>query len=47
MITSWAHAGVDELQGTPAELLAQTDELLEAWNDAGRRLCSAFLATAG
>jgi len=47
MIASWAHAGADDLPGTPAELLAQTDELIGTWNDAGRRLCSAFLATAG
>ncbi len=47
MIASWAHAGADDLPGTPAELLAQTDDLIGRWNDAGRRLCSAFLATAG
>ena len=47
MISSWAHAGEDDLPGTPAELLEQTDGLIATWNDAGRRLCSAFLATAG
>jgi GMP synthase (glutamine-hydrolysing) len=47
MIASWADAGADDLPGTPAELLAQTDDLIETWNAAGRRLCSAFLATAG
>ncbi len=47
MIASWAYAGADDLAGTPAELLAQTDDLIGTWNDAGRRLCSAFLATAG
>ena len=46
MISSWAYAGADDLPGTPAELLAQTDGLIATWNDAGRRLCSAFLATA-
>lgn len=47
MIASWAMAGADDLPGTPAELLAQTDGLIATWNDAGRQLCSAFLTTAG
>ena len=47
MIASWAFDGADQLPGTPAELLAQTEDLIDTWNDAGRRLCSAFLATAG
>ena len=46
MIASWATAGADDLPGTPEELLEQTDDLIGTWNDAGRRLCSAFLATA-
>jgi GMP synthase (glutamine-hydrolysing) len=47
MIASWAAAGADDLPGTPAELLAQTDDRIATWNEAGRRLCSAFLVTAG
>ena len=47
MIATWAAAGADDLPGTPDELLTQTDDLIATWNDAGRRLCSAFLATAG
>ena len=47
MIASWSAAGEDDLPGTRAEMLAQTDDLIDTWNDAGRRLCSAFLATAG
>jgi len=47
MIVSWADAGADDLPGTPAELLAQTNDLIETWNEAGRRLCSAFLEIAG
>jgi GMP synthase (glutamine-hydrolysing) len=47
MIAGWVSQGADDLPGTPAEMLAQTDDLIGTWNDAGRRLCSAFLATAG
>lgn len=47
MIASWAAEGADQLQVTPAELRAQTDELIDAWNEAGRRLCTAFLDVAG
>jgi GMP synthase-like glutamine amidotransferase len=46
MIASWAVEGADQLAGTPADLLAQTDGLIDAWNDAGRRLCTAFLESA-
>ena len=47
MIASWVAAGEDDLPGTSAELLEQTDDLIGTWNNAGRRLCAAFLATAG
>jgi len=47
MIASWAADGADQLRSTPADLLAQTDGLIEAWNEAGRKLCAAFLDTAG
>jgi GMP synthase (glutamine-hydrolysing) len=47
MIASWAADGADQLPVTPAELGAQTDRLIDTWNEAGRRLCTAFLATAG
>ena len=46
MIESWVEDGHGDLPVTPGELLAETDDLLATWNDVGRRLCAAFLATA-
>jgi GMP synthase (glutamine-hydrolysing) len=47
MIASWGADGADQLTGTLAELLDRTDDLIDGWNEAGRRLCAAFLASAG
>jgi GMP synthase (glutamine-hydrolysing) len=46
MVASWAVDGAEQLSGTPEELIAQTGDLIEGWNAAGRRLCSAFLENA-
>jgi GMP synthase-like glutamine amidotransferase len=46
MIVSWADDGKAELPVSHAELVAQTDGLIARWNDAGRRLCGAFLDSA-
>jgi GMP synthase-like glutamine amidotransferase len=46
MIVSWAEDGASELPLSHTELVAQTDGLISRWNDAGRRLCSAFLDSA-
>ena len=47
MIVSWVADGSHELPVSQAELIARTDELISTWNDVGRRLCTAFLETAG
>jgi GMP synthase (glutamine-hydrolysing) len=46
MIASWAVEGAAQLATTPADLLVQTDRLIDTWNEAGRLLCTAFLQTA-
>ena len=46
MIVSWAEDGASELTVSHTELVAQTDGLIASWNDAGRRLCGAFLDSA-
>jgi GMP synthase (glutamine-hydrolysing) len=46
MIETWVAEEVAELPMAPAELLAATASRIDAWNGAGRALCSAFLAAA-
>jgi GMP synthase (glutamine-hydrolysing) len=46
MIVSWAENGAGELPVSHEELVMQTDRLIARWNDAGRRLCGAFLDSA-
>ena len=46
MIEVWATEDTGELPVTHAELLAATDDRIEAWNDYGRALCRAFLDVA-
>jgi GMP synthase (glutamine-hydrolysing) len=46
MIEAWIAEDADELSMPPAELLAQTNERIGGWNELGRGLCRAFLATA-
>jgi len=46
MIEVWAAEDTGELPVTHAELLATTDDRIEAWNDYGRALCRAFLDVA-
>jgi GMP synthase (glutamine-hydrolysing) len=46
MIESWIAEDGSELPMSPAELLAETDRRIGAWNERGRVLCAAFLAAA-
>jgi GMP synthase (glutamine-hydrolysing) len=45
MIQAWIAEDGHELPMPAEELLAETDRQIGAWNDAGRRLCAAFLET--
>jgi GMP synthase (glutamine-hydrolysing) len=46
MVAAWTEEDAADLPMPAAELLAETDERIEAWNRAGRALCAAFLAVA-
>ena len=46
MVRSWIEEEVEGLPIAPDEFLAATEERIAAWNDYGRRLCSAFLEAA-
>ena len=43
MVDAWVAEDGGELPLPAAELLAETDGRIGAWNEAGRRLCAAFL----
>jgi GMP synthase (glutamine-hydrolysing) len=43
MLETWFVQGAGELPKPAAEMWAETDGLLGAWNEHGRRLCAAFL----
>jgi GMP synthase (glutamine-hydrolysing) len=46
MVRTWTAEEADELPVGTQELLAETERRIGEWNDHGRRLCEAFLATA-
>ena len=46
MVQAWAAEDFDELPVPVEELLAETADRIGVWNDHGRRLAQAFLATA-
>jgi len=46
MVRTWTAEEADELPVGTQEFLAETERRIGAWNDHGRRLCEAFLATA-
>jgi GMP synthase-like glutamine amidotransferase len=45
-IDDWVEVDSDELLGSGEQLLLETAERLEAWNEIGRELCGGFLETA-
>lgn len=45
IVARWVEESPDEVPG-PAELLAETDRRIDAWERLGRSLCDAFLAAA-
>jgi GMP synthase (glutamine-hydrolysing) len=46
MVESWIEEDAHELPMPPDELLSETRARIDAWNEHGRALCSAFLASA-
>jgi GMP synthase (glutamine-hydrolysing) len=46
IVRTWTSEDVDELPVPVDEFLAETERRIAGWNDHGRRLASAFLATA-
>jgi GMP synthase (glutamine-hydrolysing) len=46
MVTSWTTEEADELPVPGDAFLAETERRIAEWNEHGRRLCAAFLATA-
>jgi GMP synthase (glutamine-hydrolysing) len=47
MIASWVADDPHDLPLPPEEVLAQTEDLIARWNEAGSRLCTAFFDTVG
>jgi GMP synthase (glutamine-hydrolysing) len=45
-ILGWIDEAGHELEGTPEELIAETEQKIAGWNDLGRRLCGGFLEVA-
>jgi GMP synthase (glutamine-hydrolysing) len=45
-ILGWIDEAGHELECTPDELIAETEERIAGWNDLGRRLCDGFLEIA-
>ncbi len=46
MVYEWTGMAPDQVEGDPREMLAETDARIAEWNEAGRRLCLAFLEQA-